>query len=112
MTRRKAKMIVLSLTVGLLIIGFGLMSVGVSGIEQGSNRAGTITAAKNDLLDRMYHARELPTMGGREVWLDLLDMYYTGSWDEMIETISLFTGPGGRTRQTCLRDLKIIKEEN
>ena len=51
-------------------------------------------------------------MGGREVWLDLLDMYYTGSWDEMIETISLFTGPGGRTRQTCLRDLKIIKEEN
>ena len=44
MTRRKAKMIVLSLTVGLLIIGFGLMAVGVSGIEQGSNRAGTITA--------------------------------------------------------------------
>lgn len=71
-----------------------------------------VEAAKNDLLERMYHARELPTMGGREVWLDLLDMYYTGSWDEMIATISLFTGPGGRTRRTCLRDLKIIKEEN
>mgnify|MGYP001719929000 FL=1 len=38
-------MIVLFLTVGLLLIGFGLMAVGVSGIEQGSNRAGTITAA-------------------------------------------------------------------
>lgn len=45
MTRRQAKMIVLFLTVGLLIIGFGLMAVGVSGIENGSNRAGTITAA-------------------------------------------------------------------
>lgn len=38
-------MIVLFLTVGLLLIGFGLMVAGVSGIEQGSNRAGTITAA-------------------------------------------------------------------
>lgn len=44
MTRRQAKMIVLFLTVGLLIIGFGLMIAGVSGIENGSNRAGTITA--------------------------------------------------------------------
>ena len=45
MTRRKAKMIVLFLTVGLLLIGFGLMAVGVSGIQDVANRAGTITSA-------------------------------------------------------------------
>lgn len=67
-----------------------------------------VEAAKNDLLDRMYHARELPTMGGREVWLDLLDMYYTGSWDEMIETISLFTGPGA-TSSTSISSLQIVE---
>lgn len=38
-------MIVLFLTVGLLLIGFGLMAVGVSGIQDGANRAGTITSA-------------------------------------------------------------------
>lgn len=67
-------------------------------------------SAKSDLLSRMYYARELPTMGGREVWLDLLDMYFMGEWDRMIETISSFNGAGGRTRAACIRDLNIIKE--
>lgn len=72
-----------------------------------SDRAET---AKNDLLSRMYYARELPTMGGREVWLELLDMYYTRDWDGMIETIRRFKGAGGRTRAACIRDIEIIKE--
>lgn len=67
-------------------------------------------AAKSDLLSRMYYARELPTMGGREVWLNLLDMYYMSEWDKMIETIGSFSGAGGRTRSACIRDLEIIKE--
>ena len=72
--------------------------------------ADRVEFAKNDLLSRMYYARELPTMGGREVWLELLDMYYSRDWDGMIELIGGFKGAGGRTRSACIKDLNMIKE--
>lgn len=67
-----------------------------------------IEKAKSDLLTKLYYAREKDTMGGREVWLELLDMYYMQKYDEMKETIEAFEGSGQATRNACIRCLDTI----
>lgn len=74
-------------------------------------REDRVEKAKSDLLTKLYHAREKDTMGGRETWLELLDMYFKYDYEGMREVISGFSGKGGATRAACLRCLDIIIEE-
>lgn len=74
-------------------------------------REDRVEKAKSDLLTKLYHAREKDTMGGRETWLELLDMYFRLDFESMKEMISAFSGKGGATRAACLRCLDIIIEE-
>lgn len=67
-----------------------------------------VETARDELLRRLFHARHKATMGGVENWEKLLDHYYSGEYDEMIENISSFSGPGGATRNACIRLIKII----
>lgn len=64
--------------------------------------------AQDELLRRLFHVRHKATIGGVSNWEKLLDNYYSGEYDEMIENISSFSGPGGATRNTCIRLIKII----
>lgn len=64
--------------------------------------------ARDELLRRLFHARHKATMGGVENWEKLLDHYYSGEYDEMIENISSFKGKGGATRNACIRLIKTI----
>lgn len=65
-------------------------------------------SARDELLRKLFHARHKATMGGVENWEKLLDHYYSGEYDEMIESISSFKGKGGATRNACIRLIKII----
>lgn len=64
--------------------------------------------ARDDLLRKLFHARHKATMGGISNWEKLLDHYYSGEYEEMIENISSFSGPGGATRKACINLIKTI----
>ena len=64
--------------------------------------------ARDELLRKLFYARHKATMGGASNWEKLLDHYYSGEYEEMIENISSFSGPGGATRKACIRLIKII----
>ena len=70
-----------------------------------------VEKAKSELLNRLYYAREKDIMGGREGWLELLDMYFMYRYEDMVERIKSFTGKGQATRNACLRCLNTIIEE-
>ena len=64
--------------------------------------------ARDDLLRKLFYARHKATMGGVSNWEKLLDHYYSGEYEEMIENISSFSGPGGATRKACIQLIKTI----
>ena len=68
----------------------------------------TVSNARNQLLTKLYWARNKDTMGGYKAWLNLLEMYYLGNFDGMREFISSCTGKGGKTRNECLNYIDII----
>ena len=68
----------------------------------------SINKAKDQLLEKLYYARNKETMGGYQKWHELLDMYYCGDYEGMKEFISSCSGKGGRTRNECIHYLDII----
>lgn len=72
----------------------------------------TIGNARDNLLTKMYYARNKSTMGGYDAWLKLLDMYYACDFKGMQELIRSCKGMGGKTRNECLRYLDIIMRGN
>ena len=64
--------------------------------------------ARDELLEKLFYARHKATMGGISNWEKLLDHYYSGEYEEMIENISSFSGPGGATRKACIQLIKTI----
>lgn len=65
-------------------------------------------SARDKLLRKLFYARHKATMGGISNWEKLLDNYYSGEYEEMIENISSFSGPGGATRKACIKLIKTI----
>ena len=65
-------------------------------------------SARDELLRKLFYARHKPTIGGVSNWEKLLDNYYSGEYEEMIKNISSFSGPGGATRNACIRLIKTI----
>ena len=70
-----------------------------------------VEKAKSELLNRLYYDREKDTMGGRDGWLELLDMYFMRQYEEMVEKIQSYTGRGQATRNACLKYLNTIIKE-
>lgn len=68
----------------------------------------SISKAKDQLLAKLYYARNKETMGGYKAWHELLDMYYVGNYKAMQEFIKSCKGRGGYTRKECLKYLEII----
>ena len=72
----------------------------------------TVAEAKDALLTKMYWAARTnkQTMGGRDGWLQLLDMYYAFDWQGMYNHIISYKGKGkgGKTRNECLRLIETI----
>ena len=64
--------------------------------------------ARDELLRKLFYARHKATMAGVSNWEKLLDHYYSGEYEEMIENISSFSGPGGATRKACIKLIKTI----
>ena len=74
-----------------------------------------VAEARDELLRRLFYARHKDTIGGYDNWLKLLDHYYCGEFEEMIENIKSIKGMGGATRKRCLRLINTIantKEDN
>ena len=74
-----------------------------------------VAEARDELLRRLFYARHKDTIGGYDNWLKLLDYYYRGEFEEMIENIKSIKGMGGATRNICLRLINTIantKEDN
>ena len=71
----------------------------------------TVSNAKDNLLTKLYYARNKSTMGGYNAWLELLNMYYAADWQGMYDYISSCHGKGGKTRNECLNNLEIIMKE-
>lgn len=72
----------------------------------------TIGDARDKLLTKLYYARNKSTMGGYAAWKVLLDMYYNGNYQGMINFIKSCRGKGGKTRNECINLINIIKGEN
>lgn len=70
-----------------------------------------VEKAKSDLLNKIFYAREKDTMGGREGWLKLLDMYFMKDYEGMVKKIEGYSGRGQATRNACLKYLKTIIKE-
>lgn len=68
----------------------------------------SISKAKDELLTKLYYARNKDTMGGYEAWLKLLDMYFIGDYIGMYNFIKSCHGKGGKTRSECIKKLNII----
>lgn len=69
-----------------------------------------VSEAKDKLLNKMYYARNKETLGGKEGWHKLLDMYYSGDYEGMCEFINSCKGYGGKTRKACLEHLSTIMD--
>ena len=67
-----------------------------------------VKEARDKLLTKLYYARYKSTMGGYDAWLQLLDWYYSASYNKMIDFIRSCKGKGGKTRNECLAYLKTI----
>ena len=67
-----------------------------------------VSKAKDELLTKLYYARNKPTMGGYDAWIRLLDMYYMGNYIDMYKFIESCHGKGGKTRNECLKNLESI----
>lgn len=67
-----------------------------------------ISKEKDNLLRRLYYARNKGTMGGYEGWQKLLNMYYMGNYQAMKSFIESCHGKGGATRKECIKSLNII----
>lgn len=68
----------------------------------------SVAEAKDKLLAKMYYARNKDTMGNRDGWLKLLDMYFTKDWEGMYNHIQACKGKGGKTRHDCLKYIETI----
>ena len=68
----------------------------------------TISNAKDQLLTKLYYARNKDTLGGYQAWHNLLDMYYMGNYEGMRDFIRNCKGKGGKTRNECVHYLNII----
>ena len=70
----------------------------------------TVSEAKDQLLTKLYWARNKQTMGGYAAWLELLNMYYAFDWQGMYDHIKSYRGKGkgGKTRHDCLKLIEII----
>lgn len=73
---------------------------------------GSVSDAKDELLTKLYYARNKSTMGGYSAWHELLNMYYMGNYQEMKEFIKSCRGKGGKTRNECIRLINIIMGGN
>lgn len=71
-----------------------------------------VAEARDELLRRLFYARHKDTIGGYDNWLKLLDYYYCGEFEEMIENIGSIKGTGGATRKACLRLINTIVDAN
>ena len=69
-----------------------------------------ISKAKDDLLNKMYYARFKKTLGGYEMWGQLIRWYASFNYQEMYDYIKSLSGAGGKTRNECLKCLDIIME--
>jgi hypothetical protein len=67
-----------------------------------------VSKAKDDLLTKMYHARYKRTLGGYEMWCQLVRWYASFDYQEMYDYIKSLGGTGGKTRSECLKCLEII----
>lgn len=72
------------------------------------SNADNISEARNELLRKMYYARNKETLGGYQAWKQLLDWYYALEYNKMIEHLRNCKGRGGKTRNECIRHLNII----
>jgi hypothetical protein len=73
-----------------------------------------VAEAKDNLLHKMFYARDKKTMGGYAGWRKLIDMYCSFDYQGMYDYIESFKGKGagGKTRNECLAYLKTIMKNN
>jgi hypothetical protein len=72
------------------------------------NNTFTVNQAKDELLAKMYYARNNQTLGGRKGWEKLLGLYYCGQYKEMLNYLNACEGKGGKTRNRCKELIKRI----
>lgn len=70
---------------------------------------GSISEAKDELLTKLYYARNKQTMGGHKGWEYLISLYFSGDYSGMIDYIRSCKGYGGKTRNECIRLLNTIE---
>ena len=69
-----------------------------------------VSKAKDKLLNILFCKRKDPNWGGRDAWIEMLDMYFMGDYEGVSERISTFKD--GRSKAKALECLCIIISNN
>ena len=72
--------------------------------------ADKVSKAKDELLVILFYKRNSENWGGREAWIEMLDMYFIGDYESISERISTFKD--GRSKAKALSCLAIIIANN
>ena len=71
-----------------------------------------VSHAHDDLMRRMFYARNKDTLGGYSAWVELCRMYGGLEYEAMLQYLRSLHGYGQPTRNTLIKSLEtIIKGE-
>ncbi len=85
-------------------------NITINGNVNVSDSADQISKAKDKLLNVLFYKRKCSDWGGREGWIEMLDMYFMGNYEMLRETISTFKD--GKSKAKALSCLNAIIADN
>lgn len=69
-----------------------------------------VSKAKDKLLNILFYKRNNSDWGGREGWIEMLDMYFFGNYEGLCDHISTFKD--GKSKEKAISCLQTIIADN
>lgn len=69
-----------------------------------------VSKAKDKLLNILFHKRNNSDWGGREGWVEMLDMYFFGNYKALCDHINTFKD--GKSKEKAISCLQTIIADN
>ena len=81
-------------------------NITINGNVHISESADKVSKAKDRLLDILFHKRNCADWGGREGWIEMLDLYFIGAYELIYENISEFKDSATKAKALeCLQTI-------
>lgn len=81
-------------------------NITINGNVHINDKADEVSKAKDKLLDTLFYKRNCADWGGREGWVEMLDMYFMGSYEALYEHINSFKDSKSKEKAlSCLHPI-------